>query len=652
MKKQITLSFLCMLFVCSAQSQTRYLVRFKDKGTSPFSFTNPLQYLNQRAIDRRTRYNIAIDSFDLPVTPRYVDSIRDAGVVTILNTSKWLNEVAIRTTDPVALAKISTFPFVLSTTPIASFGSGQTPVNKIMDSESGPVGPDAPSFIGGTQADFFNYGKSHGQVHLHQGEFLHNHGFKGETMRLAVLDGGFFHYQTLPTFDSIRINNQILDTWDFVQNNNSVNEDDTHGMWCLSTISANIPGIFVGTSPKANVCLFRTEDVGSEYKIEEHNLSAGFERSDSMGVDVCSVSLGYNRFDDASQNYTYANMNGDFTISAIAADLAAKKGLLPVVAAGNEGNGSWHFIVTPGDADSTLTVAAVDTLTNIAGFSGYGPSADGRVKPNLAAVGLNAVIANATTGQPVYGNGTSFATPNLAGLTTCLWQAFPEFNNMAIIDAMQRAATRFTNPNDRIGYGIPDMKKAFAILLKKSYVQSAAVSGCSATVNFTVKNDNTMQVVVERKQSSQLVYSTLQTIPGTGSFSNKNLSFTDDLTLLSSGGTVMYRLRLDIAADTSFYLDSITVNVPEICVKPVNDVAVTPNPVTTSANIIISRATPATIGLVLLNAAGQKVYEFSYPQAIGSQIRTINMESFAKGLYFLTVYADGKKTVTKRILKR
>jgi serine protease AprX len=550
----------CCLFFTNTNAQSRYIVKFKNKGTSPFSIANPSAYLGPRALQRRARYNIAIDSLDLPVTPRYIDSVRQAGAVTILNSSKWLNEVTIQTTDAAALVRINNLPFVLSATGVANKnGSENIPVNKILATVSDTPIPNSNSFTEATTANVFNYGRSNGQVHIHQGEFLHNHGFRGEAMQLAVLDAGFFHYLTLPTFDSVRNNNQILNVWDFVANNASVDEDNTHGMNCLSTIAANMPGVFVGTAPKATFCLYRTEDVASETKIEEHNLAAGYEKADSVGVDVCSVSLGYTTFDFAAQNYTYANMDGNTTISAIASDIAAKKGMLPVVAAGNDGNGSWHFISTPGDADSVMTVGAVDTLSNVAGFSSYGPNSNNRIKPNVAAVGLNAVIASPSTGQPVFGNGTSFATPNIAGLTTCLWQAFPEFNNMAILDAMQRSATRFTNPNDRVGYGIPDMKKSFAILLKKSYTQQANVATCAANVLLNVKHDNTMNIIVERKLAAQTAYTSFKTILGTGNFTNKNVSFTDDLSIIA-GTVVNYRIRLDIATDTSFYLDSITVN--------------------------------------------------------------------------------------------
>ena len=560
--KKIILFILLGLFFANTNSQaqfTRYIVKLKDKGTNPFSLGNPIQYLTQRALDRRTRYSIGIDSTDLPITPRYVDSIRMAGAVTILNTSKWLNQVAIQTSDAAALAKINSFPFVIGTGPIAA-RNNQTivPVNKKLDVEINDIPYiETPDNI---TADYYNYGQSYGQVHLHNGEFLHNRGFRGQGMQMAVLDAGFYHYLSLPTFDSIRNNNQVLGTWDFVAGDASVDEDYAHGMQCLSTIAANMPGTFMGTAPKTSFYLYRTEDVNSEYPIEEQNWVAGMERADSLGIDISSTSLGYYNFDNPIFNYTYAtDFDGNTTISARGADFAAKKGIICVIAAGNEGTGSWHYIITPSDADSVMAVGAVSTAGVVGSFSSYGPSSDGQVKPAVAAVGVNAVIANASTGQPSFGSGTSFATPNIAGLTTCLWQAFPEVNNMRIITVMQESATRANNPDNRVGYGIPDMKKAFVKLIKQLYTQQSSVANCAVNLQWTAKTDSAISIVVERKLPGQTSYTALSTLTSTGAFQSRNFSFSDDLRSFPTTG-VIYRFKMNIAADTSFYLDSLTIN--------------------------------------------------------------------------------------------
>jgi len=560
MKKIILLIFIG-LFVAKADSYaqfSKYIIRLKDKGTNPFSLSNPIQYLTQRSIDRRTRYGIAIDSTDLPITPRYIDSIRMAGAVTILNTSKWLNQVAIQTTDAAALAKINSFPFVLSSGPLAPFNNlSDKPVNKKLDAEFNEPPPPTNNTVA---ADHYSYGQSYGQVHIHNGEFLHNRGFRGQGMHMAVLDAGFFHYLTLPTFDSVRNNGQILGTWDFVAGNASVDEDNTHGMQCLSTIAANMPGVFMGTAPKTSFYLYRTEDVASEYPIEEQNWVAGMERADSLGIDISSTSLGYFTFDNPVFNYTYAtHLNGNTTISAKGADMAAKKGILCVLAAGNEGNGAWHFIITPSDADSVMAVGAVSTAGVVGGFSSYGPSSDGQIKPSVAAVGVSATIANPSTGQPGFGSGTSFACPNMAGLTTCLWQAFPEVNNMRIISVMQESATRATNPDDRVGYGIPDMKKAFVKLIKQLYTQQSTVANCAVTLQWTAKTDSVISVVVERKLPAAGSYTSISTHTSTGAFQSRNFTYTDDLRSFPTTG-IWYRFRMNIATDTSFLLDSVLIN--------------------------------------------------------------------------------------------
>ena len=464
MKKCLLLFFTgCSLCFVSRAQFSKYIIRFRDKGSNPFSLSNPSQYLSERAIQRRTRQHIAIDSTDLPVTPRYIDSIRLAGNVTVLNRSKWLNQVCILTTDVAALAKINSFPFVISSKPVMRLATNRTEqmANDKFKEEIVTLSSVQQAH---NTTDYYNYGVSQAQIHIHEGEFLHNNGYRGEGMMLAIMDAGFKNYQTVTAFDSARNNNQIVETYDFVNNEVSVNEDDTHGMYCFSIIAANWPGQLVGSCPKAKYFLYRTEDVSSEYPIEEQNWAAAAERADSMGVDVFSTSLGYTTFSNPLFNYTYADMNGKVSIIARANAMAARKGILSIVSAGNDGNNAWHYIGTPADADSVVTVAAVNSMGLVASFSSYGPAADGRIKPTVASVGQGTFIAGLNN-LPSSGNGTSFSCPNLAGLITCLWQAFPECTNMQIIEAVKKSSSIFATPNDRIGYGIPSFHKAYDDLL-------------------------------------------------------------------------------------------------------------------------------------------------------------------------------------------
>jgi hypothetical protein len=399
--------------------------------------------------------------------------------VSVLDGSKWLNQICIATTDSTAILKINSFPFVVKTSPVKRLirsniaGRNQSPElikrNKFNEQIKSIASPQSPPVPGNN----YSYGNSYEQVHIHNGEYLHNNGFRGQGMLIAILDAGFFHYQTLPVFDSVNSNSRVIDTYDFIANESSVNEDNSHGMMCFSIIAGNIPGQLVGTSPDAQFLLYRSEDVDSESPVEEQYWIDAAERADSAGADIISTSLGYNTFDNPVFDYTYADMNGRTSMIAKAATMAARKGMIVLAAAGNDGDDSWHFLTTPADADSIITVGAVDASGIAAPFSSYGPSSDGRVKPTEASVGSGTALSS-ISGPIQTGNGTSFATPNLAGLVTCLWQAFPDFTNMQIIEAVKKSSSIYNNPDNRIGYGIPDFKKAYDDLINQRTIKNIA----------------------------------------------------------------------------------------------------------------------------------------------------------------------------------
>ncbi|MEO6455525.1 MAG: hypothetical protein ABIN97_15705, partial [Ginsengibacter sp.] len=264
MKKFLVLQFIIAIsFHTSSTAQfSKYIIRFKDKSGTPFSISNPSQYLSPKSLERRRRQNISIDETDLPVTASYIDSIRLAGNVTILNKSKWLNQVCIQTTDNAALSKINSLPFVLSSQalrrPALSIKAEKFTEYYSATSQSQTLQ---------TASDYYTYGSSYSQIHIHEGEFLHNKGFRGEGMLMAIMDAGFYHYTTITAFDSVRNNNQVAETYDFVNNEVSVAEDDAHGMYCFSIIAANWPGQLTGSCPKATYYLYRTEDAATEFPI-------------------------------------------------------------------------------------------------------------------------------------------------------------------------------------------------------------------------------------------------------------------------------------------------------------------------------------------------------------------------------------------------
>jgi hypothetical protein len=465
MKTSCLLIIFFLGFYTTEAQYSRYIIQFSHKGGTPYSLDNPSAYLSPKAIARRTRYNIQTDSTDLPAPPRFFDSLRAAGSVVVHSYSKWLNQALIITTDAAALTKISQLSFVKNSSPIANRPEIISAVENKFSSEMASVVTKSAN-NNNVQADILNYGSAYAQVHIHEGEYLHNQGFMGQGITIAMLDAGYYNYNNLTAFDSLRNNNLILGEYDFVKNEISVSEDHPHGMYVLSILAANRPGQLVGTAPKASYYLFRTEDAATEFPVEEHHWVVAAEKSDSLGVDIISSSLGYTTFDNSAFNYTYSDMDGRTTMITNGADMAMKKGMIVCNSAGNAGTSSWKYIVAPADGDSVFSIGAVNASGIPANFSSYGPSSDGRVKPNVASVGWGTYFIQ-TNDLVAQGNGTSFSNPNLAGLIACLWQAFPEFTNMQILDAVQRSSSKYTSPDDRVGFGIPNMPMAFELLVQK-----------------------------------------------------------------------------------------------------------------------------------------------------------------------------------------
>ena len=307
----------------------------------------------------------------------------------------------------------------------------------------------------------FNYGNAANQIEMLNGQVLHENDFTGAGMQIAVIDAGFPNVNTLSAFSRIRDNNQILGGYDFVDRSEDFYGDHSHGTHVLSDIAGYIDNEFVGTAPDASFYLFRTEDSGSETPLEETLWVEAAERADSLGVDVINTSLGYTTFDNSNYNYTYADMDGETTFISRGAKIAASKGMLLVTSAGNSGSSAWNYIGAPADVDGVFSIGAVDANENIASFSSFGPTSDGRIKPDVLAQGRNAYIINYITGNSSLSNGTSFSSPIMAGLMACFWQAFPNKTNFEIMQMVRETGDRYSNPAAQYGYGVPDFELAY-----------------------------------------------------------------------------------------------------------------------------------------------------------------------------------------------
>lgn len=468
--KKFFLILIIGIFIYPVFSQTapnKYWVTFKDKNNSPFSVAQPLDFLSQRAIDRRNRMNISVTSQDFPVNPWYLDSIVNLGA-TVLTTSRWHNGATFYTTDTAIVSKIRSLSIVQS---VQKTKNAARPAKSERTFEVLPISKNSSHLVPKNEVTGFaktdnnySYGYATRQVSMIKGDYLHQMGFSGNGMLIGVLDAGFFHADVLPAFDSLWFHNQIVGYKDFVDVNANIFEESTHGMMVLSIMGGNIPDSLVGTAPKASYLLLRTEDGSSENLIEEDNWVAAIEYADSVGVDVINSSLGYTKFDDTTIVRTYADMTGKKSRASLAATIASRKGMIVCNSAGNSAMQPWHFIGVPADADSILTVGAVDENKGYAYFSSVGPAADGRVKPDVSTMGLGTFVQD-VDGFITSGNGTSFSSPVLAGVVTCLWQAFPNKSNFAIMDAIRRSANQYNNPDTLLGYGVPDFQVAYNLLL-------------------------------------------------------------------------------------------------------------------------------------------------------------------------------------------
>lgn len=435
-----------------------YFIKFTDKNNTPYSLSNPEVYLSKRAIDRRNKQDITINENDLPVTPAYVDSLKKLGII-VKHTTKWLNGAIVFSNNTNLMDTLDRVSFIRHVEKTKSSTVRKSTSDKF---ES--------TIASKTYSSALSYGESWDQVRTVKGHFLHQEGYRGSGIHIAVIDAGFYHADVLPAFQHLYENGQILGTKDFVSPTTNIYQQHYHGMKVLAIIGGLINDDYVGTAPEASFWLLRSEDSATEFPIEADYWVCAAEFADSAGVDVINTSLGYSQFDDASMNYSYEDLDGSSRISS-AAQIAASKGMVIVNSAGNEGNSPWYYISTPGDAKDILTIGAMAVDSTQANFSSFGPTSDGRTKPDITAMGVS-VATQGTNGAIERGNGTSYSSPVITGLTACLWQAIPNLTAAEIRELIIKSGHHYAQPDNALGYGIPNFDIAY-----RTDITETSVSG-------------------------------------------------------------------------------------------------------------------------------------------------------------------------------
>lgn len=435
----------------------RYRLTLTDKNDNPYSIAHPEQFLSAKSIERRQRFGLSVDHYDLPITPSYLKQIEATGA-SIFNVSKWNNTVQVSLADTTdgTLSRLRALPFVSADLLVyvapdsvlsMDFNSirqnDRIVTNKLNYRES----PDSVYGYSQNQADQLNL------------PALHNLGFRGQGMTIAILDGGFNNADTISAFR----NTKILGTRNFARPGGNVYLEHPHGMMVLSCIAPDVKHSIVGTAPEASFYLIESEDTWFEYQGEEDNWCAALEYADSLGVDVVTSSLGYTHFDTPAVKMEYHWLDGQHELNSRSASLAASRGILLCNSAGNEGDETWKKIGFPADAKDILTVGAVGKDGVNTPFSSIGHAAGGRIKPDCMAQGGSTTVLS-TKGTITTANGTSFSCPVMAGAVTCLLQACPDASPERIIEAIHKAGNNYEHPDEIFGYGIPDIYKAYELL--------------------------------------------------------------------------------------------------------------------------------------------------------------------------------------------
>ena len=450
---KLRLLFILWMFPLGAAAQEIapgvYWVYFKDKAGSAYQINQPELFLSGRSIDRRAIQGLAVDHHDIPVNDAYLQEIEAMGAE-IRHVSRWLNGIAMINIDETVYGQVLELSF-----------TDTQPWEPDTDDAYFPPKSGNPRFEEAMEtAPGYDYGIAREQVTQVMTHGLHEMGYTGKGVWIGVLDAGFYNMDSLPSFVNLYNQGRILGERNYVNASSIYELNSSHGMSVSSVMAGELDGYLVGTAPHARYLLCSTEDSDQETRIEEIAWIEAAEYADSLGVDVLNTSLGYSDFDGVDYDYTYMDLDGRSTYISRASSLCASRGMILCTSAGNSGNDPWYYITAPADAIDILAVGAVDSTNVLTDFSSRGPSYDARIKPDVTAMGKQTGVQH-WDGGFTRANGTSFASPVMAGSVASLWQAFPDLPARDLIHMIRQSGHRSTNPDSRYGFGTPNMLYAY-----------------------------------------------------------------------------------------------------------------------------------------------------------------------------------------------
>lgn len=627
-----------------ADSAVAVWVLFTDKGIkSSGEYKIALDELTHqiaiRSMERRKlRATVPYPDFtDLPVKKEYLAELENHEIK-IRTISKWLNAASI-SGNREQIKQINELPFVRAIKKVATF------------TRSKPVEEEKPlKRLGKLKGDqVLGYGPSYDQLAQIHVPDLHSIGYSGKGVLITILDTGYWLHH--PAFAPILNSGRLLATWDFINKDSSVEDQNDnqrdHGTSVWSAVGGFVNNTLIGAAYGAEFALAKTEIVDSEVIAEEDNWVAAVEWADGLGADVVTSSLGYNDW------YSYQDMDGKTALCTIAADLAVSKGIVVVNCAGNERNNDWHYIIAPADGFGVIAVGAVDLEGNIAYFSSMGPTYDGRIKPDVDACGVGTYCASSSGGY-TYLSGTSLSTPLIAGVCALILEVHPDWNPTQVREALWRTASQANHPDNSMGYGIADAAKASGL----SLVITPSTLDFTASFGDTQSQEATLDVT--NWQGGGLKWKAYSSSGWITFFPDSGIT-PDQITVEVNPSELKAGINEDSIVvscqDTLNSQQKITVI---FTIAPNVLIRTFPNPFSDSLTVIVKTVDVADkVKISVFTVAGELVYQFPEKSGFdsggnGNGIyesiwcgRNEDGEETGSGIYLLKIDAGGKSRIVK-----